>query len=272
MEQYVIRGGQAGFDRLRTLAALRLPDTSRLFDRVGVRPGWRCADLGCGSGDITAEIGRRVGPHGTVTGVDMDPVKVERANATHRLANISFVVADLQTWSEPAGFDLVYCGLVLQHLPDPASMIRRMWEAIRPGGVLVVEDADFDGLFCYPPSAAFDFYAEQYREVLRRRGGDPAIGRKLCRLFLDADIPAPELSLVQRADLRHDDGKGMALSTLVATGEAILSEGLASRDELDRAVAALADYTATPSTVVGDPRIFQVWARAPGGRSHMYLR
>ncbi len=271
MERYVIRGGQAGFDRLRRLAALRLPDTSRLFDRVGVAPGWRCVDLGCGSGDITAEIARRVGPQGTVTGVDMDPIKIELSTATHRLANIDFQVADLETWSDPAGFDMVYCGLVLQHLPDPASLVRRMWAAIRPGGALVVEDADFDGLFCYPPSAAFDFYADNYREVLRRRGGDPAMGRKLCRLFLDAGIPAPELSMVQRA-VPGGDGKGMALSTLVATGDAILSEGLASRDEVDRAVAALADYTADPATVTGEPRIFQVWARAPGGRSHMYLR
>ena len=72
MVRYVIRGGQAGFERLQALARMRLPETSNLLDRVGVAPGWTCLDLGSGSGDFTFELARRVGPTGRVTGLDMD--------------------------------------------------------------------------------------------------------------------------------------------------------------------------------------------------------
>ena len=265
MQRYVIRGGQAGFERLQLLAALRLPDTRDLLDRVGVTPGGRCVDLGSGSGDIAAELARRVGPYGSVTGLDVDGTKVELARAMaagQGLAQLSFAEADLEHWSAPGSYDLVYCGLVLQHLRDPLDLLRRMWAALRPGGALVVEDADFDGLFCSPPNSGFDFYADRYREVLRRSGGDPAIGRKLCRLFLSAGIPSPELKLVQRAD-RTGDGKTMALSTLTATAQAIVAERLATEAEVEDAVRDLAAYTADPGTVIGDPRIFQVWARSP---------
>jgi hypothetical protein len=37
-----------------------------------------------------------------------------------------------------------------------------MWAALRPGGVIIVEDADFDGLFCDPPNDGFEFYPRMY--------------------------------------------------------------------------------------------------------------
>ena len=44
---------------------------------------------------------------------------------------------------------------------------------------MIVEDADFDGWCCHPPNAGFDFFVRAYAEVIRRRGGDHATGRKL---------------------------------------------------------------------------------------------
>jgi len=48
VEQYVIRGGREGYERLLVLARERWPDTAALFGRVGLSPGMRCVDLGCG--------------------------------------------------------------------------------------------------------------------------------------------------------------------------------------------------------------------------------
>jgi ubiquinone/menaquinone biosynthesis C-methylase UbiE len=263
MVRYVIRGGQAGFERLQALAEMRLPETSNLLDRVDMAPGWNCLDLGCGSGDITFEMARRVGPIGRVTGFDMDATKLALAKvaaAERGLDNVDFVEANLDDWSPNPDWDMVYCGLVFQHLPDPLGLLRRMAEAVRPGGVVVVEDADFDGLFCFPSNRGFDFYADSYREALRRRGGDPSVGRKLYQLFTEAGLGSPSLKVVQPANVTGP-GKWMAHSTLAATAESILAEGIASRDAVDAALADLADFTADPNSLVGEPRIFQVWAR-----------
>lgn len=56
MERYVIRGGREGYERLLMLAAARRPETLALFELVGVQPGWRCIDLGCGGGEVTFEL------------------------------------------------------------------------------------------------------------------------------------------------------------------------------------------------------------------------
>jgi SAM-dependent methyltransferase len=240
-----------------------MADTRDLFDRVGVTPGWRCLDLGCGSGDVTFEIARRVGPDGRVTGIDMDATKLELARtaaAELGLTQIEFRSSDVGAWREQDAYDMVYSRFLLEHLRDPVDLLRRMWAAVRPGGAVVVEDADFDGLFCHPPNDGFDFYADNYRRVLALNGGDPAIGRKLYGYFGAAGIPQPELKLVQAA-YASGEGKTLGYSTLEATADSMVDAGLATPDVVNAALASLARFTEDPGTVVGDPRIFQVWCR-----------
>jgi len=226
----------------------------------------RCVDLGCGGGEVTFAIARLVGAAGHVTGVDMDEVKLSlaRASAMQRgCSNVEFRVGNVTDWDEPAGYDLVYCRFLLQHLSRPADLLRRMWAAVAPGGRIVVEDADFEGLFCEPPNDGFAFYARVYPRVLELHGGDAAIGRKLYRYFREASIPDPNLRLAQRADA-NGEAKTLSLSTLEATADAIVEEGLASIEDVTAAIADLAAFTADRTTVVGDPRVFQLWCSRPG--------
>jgi ubiquinone/menaquinone biosynthesis C-methylase UbiE len=79
VERYVIRGGREGYKRLQLLARARWPDTSDLFERVGIQPGMRCLDVGCGGGEVTFEIARMIGPEGSVVGIDIDEGRARRA-------------------------------------------------------------------------------------------------------------------------------------------------------------------------------------------------
>ena len=266
VERYVIRGGREGYNRLLVLARASWPDTAALFSRAGIGPGMKCADLGCGGGEVTLEMARLVDPGGSVTGVDMDEVKLglaRQAAVERGVSNVEFLARNLSNWDEPDAYDVVYSRFVLQHLSEPADLLRRMWAAVRTGGRVIVEDADFDGLCCHPPNAGFDFFVRAYAEVIRRRGGDHAIGRKLYQYFLQAGIPAPQVALVQAVSVRGES-KELAWSTLEATAEAILSEGVATLDELAAALASLRQYTDDQTTLIARPRIFQLWsAREP---------
>ena len=193
----------------------------------------------------------------------MDEVKLDlarRAAAADGLLTIDFRVADVYGLAEPGGYDLVYCRNVLQHLSRPVDVLRSMWDAVRDGGVIVVEDADFEGSFCDPPNDAFDFWVTAYQEVLERHGGDPKIGRKLHRLFDAAGIPTPEFTVVQRVDA-SGEAKTLPHSTVDATAEAIIQAGIASAADVQAALTGLAAFAADPSTVCGSPRLFQAWSR-----------
>jgi SAM-dependent methyltransferase len=262
MTGYVLSGGRPGYDRLAVLARDRWPDTRALLGRAGLSAGMRCIDVGCGGGAVTLEMARLVAPGGTVVGVDADEVKIGLARqvaAERQLGNVEFLALDVRDWAEPGGFDVVYSRFLLQHLSEPASLLRRMWAAVAGDGVLIVEDADFDGWCCDPPNEGLDFFLGSYRRVLARRGGDHAIGRKLRRYFLAAEIPDPQVRLVQ--PVHQGEARTLAWSTLQAVGDAILAERLATADELAAALASLRQLTDDPDALICGPRVFQLWSR-----------
>ncbi len=262
-ERYVIRGGEAGYKRLALLARTRWPDTAALLARAGLAAGMRCLDLGCGGGQVTLEIARLVAPEGSAVGVDMDEIKLALARQTAAddgLVNVEFRQLDVAQWDETDSYDAVYSRFLLQHLDAPVDLLRRMWAAIRPRGVLIVEEADFDGWCCHPANEAFDFFVSAYDMALTRRGGDAAFGRKLYAGFLAAGVPVPEVGLVQPV-WTGGEGKALAWSTLEASAEAIVAERVASRTEVSAALEGLWQFTANPHTLISGPRVFQLWVR-----------
>jgi ubiquinone/menaquinone biosynthesis C-methylase UbiE len=264
-EQYVIRGGQAGYDRLLLLAQKSGRDTSALLKRAGVRTGMRGIDVGCGGGTVTIELAQMTAPDGLITGIDMDAVKLDLAReeaSRRRIDNVEFRTADVNAWDEPATYDLVYSRFLLQHLTARTELVARMWDAVRPGGVLIVEDADFDGWACHPPNAGFDFFVRTYCEALRRRGGDPTAGRQLFEYFVRCGIPTPEMRVVETVD-HAGDTKAMAWSTLDATQEAIVAAGVASAEDVGAALADLRGFTDDATTLISGPRVYQLWVERP---------
>ncbi|MCI4346180.1 MAG: class I SAM-dependent methyltransferase [Thermoplasmata archaeon] len=262
-EEYVLRGGKAGYDRLKVLARERWPDTAALLRRAGIAPGMKCLDLGCDGGTVTLELAKHVAPGGSVVGIDMDQTSLDlarRAAAERGLSNVVFREANANNWEEPGTYDLVYARFLLHHLKQPLGTLRRMWAGVREGGVLVVEDADFGGWCSDPPNEGFDFFVRTYEEVVRKSGGDPHTGRKLRRFFVEAGIPGPELTLVQPVRT-EGEAKMLAWSTLEGSSDAILSNGVATREELDTALARLREFCEDPHTLIAGPRIFQLWAK-----------
>jgi ubiquinone/menaquinone biosynthesis C-methylase UbiE len=263
MERYVIAGGDRGFQRLAVLARLWEPTTLQLFRDVGVGPGMQCLDLGCGGGAVTLAMARLVGPDGHATGMDMDEVKLalgRESAAAQGLSNVTLKTMNVYDFRESGSYDLVYCRFLLQHLSRPVEVVAAMWEAVRPGGVLVVEDADFDGQFCEPPNPGFDFWVEKYQQVLSLNGGDPHSGRRVPGYFREVGVPEPSVAIKQRLE-QSGEGKSMPHSTIETTADAIVEEGLATREQIDAALAGLQALADDEVSVVGTPRTVQVWAR-----------
>ncbi|MDA4123720.1 MAG: class I SAM-dependent methyltransferase [Thaumarchaeota archaeon] len=234
-----------------------------MFARAGLSSGMRCVDLGCGGGEVTLKMARLVAPAGSVVGIDMDSVKLglaRKAAKERGLTNVEFRRLPVQEWDEPGSYDVAYARFLLKHLSQPVALLRRMWTALRPGGLLIVEDADFDGLSSYPSNSGLRFFLRTYSRMIERRGGDHAAGRKLYSYFLEAGIPSPDVSLVGSIHYEGEE-KALPLSTLEATTDSIVSEGIASRDQIAAATVSLEEFTKDSRTLIFGPRVFQLYSR-----------
>jgi SAM-dependent methyltransferase len=260
---YTITGGEQGKRRLDLLAEIMQPTTLRLLADAGLRGGDRCLDLGCGGGNVVLDMARIVGPDGLVTGVDFDPQIVELARQDARDAgagNVEYHAADVRVF-DGGPFDLIYSRFLLSHVSEPGTVLARMRRFAYPGGRIVVEDTDMSGCFCYPHDPANARFVELYTEVVRRGGGDADLGRRLPALVLAAGLADVRWTVFQPV---HASGphKRMTMVTMERIRPAVLRQGLATDQEIDAIIRGMQAFARDPSTLVGMPRMVQVWGTA----------
>lgn len=160
---------------------------SRGWAFLGLRPGGRVLDIGCGPGTATYGLAALVGPFGRVTGIDNNPEMVREANSASYAAGVTGwtvnQVADAAALPfVPASFDACYCERLLQHL-EPEQSERVIDEAKRvvvPGGAVVFVDSDW-GSFSMD---AVDPAIERTLQAINcTRFRNPYSGRTLGRLL-----------------------------------------------------------------------------------------
>jgi ubiquinone/menaquinone biosynthesis C-methylase UbiE len=115
---------------------------------MGIAPGVRVLDAGCGTGVATAELARAVAPGGEAVGVDLSAgfLAVAERRVTGGLP-LRFARGDVTDLPfEDEGFDAVRSERVLQHLSDPDAAIRELMRVTRPGGRVCAIDSDWPSL------------------------------------------------------------------------------------------------------------------------------
>jgi len=102
--------------------------------------GEQVLDIACGTGLVSLEAARAVGPRGRVLGIDLSERMVDAAERRARdlgLSNCSFSRMDAEMLALPnASFDVVLCALGLMYMPNPERALREMSRVLRPGGRL----------------------------------------------------------------------------------------------------------------------------------------
>src|SRR5918911_945773 len=187
-EDYVLRGGRAGAERLRLLNRVKWPTTEPLLRAAGLRAGMSCLDVGCGSGDVTLKMAALVGAEGRVVGVDRDQtiLQLARQEADKEGLPVSFRRLEAEGLADESAYDLVFARYLLSHLPRPQRAVARMKE-----------------------------------------GGDAAIGVRLLGRALEAGLEEVRVGFVVPT-FREGEGKRVTQVTMEHIRGPVVSAGLAS--------------------------------------------
>lgn len=110
---------------------------------VQARPGLRVADLGCGTGELTRALHRRLRARETL-GLDSSPAMLARARELQG-DGLRFEAGDIAAFTPAAPFDLVFSNAALQWVPEHDALLERLSAALAPGGQLALQvPANYD--------------------------------------------------------------------------------------------------------------------------------
>ena len=106
-----------------------------ITDKSGGLFGKRVLDIGCGGGILSESMARR---GARVTGIDMgkEPLGVARLHALEQGVELEYrqMTAEAHADEAPGQYDVVTCMEMLEHVPDPASIVRACAQLVKPGG------------------------------------------------------------------------------------------------------------------------------------------
>jgi ubiquinone/menaquinone biosynthesis C-methylase UbiE len=130
-------------------------ERKRMVADLGLEPGDRVLDLGCGIGLWSGWLAEQMAPDGWAAGVDVSLASISIARERTRLgphgAMIAYVVGDAYAIPfESQSFDLVFCANTLEYLDDPCHYLQEMKRVVRRGGKVAVKDIDAGHMALYP--------------------------------------------------------------------------------------------------------------------------
>ena len=245
--------------RFNALATLLDPVTFRHFETVGVAPGWHCWEVGAGGATVPGWLAARVGPSGRVLATDIDTAWMDDASGFEVRRH------DVGVDPPPAGpFDLVHARLVLVHVPQRAAALQAMVDSLRPGGWLVIEDADpaLQPLICPDESGPAQQLANRlrqgFRALMAERGADLAFGRTLPRILREGGLQEVEADAF--FPITSPACTALEAATVEQIRARLVSAGIATDADIDEHLA----NVATGQMDLATAPLISAWGRKPG--------
>jgi SAM-dependent methyltransferase len=251
--------------------------SAKIFPTLDVGEGDTVVDVGCGFGDTAIAFARRVGPKGSVLGIDCCDGFLEfgRADAEAAgVANLAFVEGDAQTYAFEPVHDFCFSRFGTQFFENPVAGLRNMRTSLKPGGVMTmivwrtIDDNPWLGL----PKEIVLRYLPPPGDDARSCGPGPFS-------MADEDMVAKQLEIAGYADIRFervdaplmvgsnpDDAVGFQIA-LGPAGEVYREAGAEAERrhaEIDAALKAELSKYATNEGIVMDSSSWVISARNPG--------
>jgi len=254
------------YQRLRDQALMWQRATEEVLDRIGLRPGMSCLDVGSGPGAVMRLMADRVGPTGRVTGIEIDGALGSHALADLRAQGgcefelIEANVLDLDT-VPGAPFDLTFCRLFLMHMQEPVAALEKMMFWTKPGGTVVAQEFDFGAIAVEPICPAMAEFNRVFEGVFRGQGRNLRAGRQLPAQFEAAGLGLPDGTSAEAKFLPLKDMAQMLIGVYQGLFAAAAELGIADATRADEFKADMAEAASDGRYYCLTPILIAAWKR-----------
>ncbi len=243
--------------RFAALAAIYDPQTIHHLETLRVASGWRCLEVGAGSGTIAKWLADRVGPTGHVLVTDVDTRFLEP------LRSPTLDVRAHNIGSDPlpdAEFDLIHTRLVLMHVRERNIALARMVSSLKPGGWLLVEEYDSCSILPDPTLGSGEVLLQTHAAMLRllEDGGvNRRYGRLLSGLLRESGLTSVGASAQLFMWQSGSPGIAMMRANFEQLREAMIEAKYITPQQFDEDLARLND----PSFMMPSTILWSAWGR-----------
>jgi ubiquinone/menaquinone biosynthesis C-methylase UbiE len=251
--------------------------SAKIFPALALRRGDNVLDVGCGWGDTTIEIARRVGAAGEVVGLDCCDAFLDQGRADAKaagLTNLKFLEANVETHAFAPDHDFCFSRFGTQFFENPVAGLRNMRSALRPGGIMtmIVWRARADNPWLTLPKEVVSRYLPPVMEHAASCGPGPFS-------MADTEVVTEQLRIAGYSDAKfervdadvmvgRDVDEAVAFQLAIGpAGEVYREAGKEAERQHDTLVAALKDELCgfvRPEGVMMGSSSWMVTARNPG--------
>lgn len=216
----------------------------------------------CGNGQITLQLAKIVGPNGNMTGVDSDQYYIQQARRKvirAQSTTTNFYTVESFQQRKVKKFHFIYCRFLFSQSADPLADIQYLYQLLKPGGILLLEDMDISQMNCFPNSSAMLKFKTLLKGLYKSRS---LLGN------FDQSIPE-KLRKGQFYNIQHQlmiphflngPTKKIASLTLENQADALQQEGLITLSELQKLQMELLAFENLEQSVISLPCIYQAKA------------
>lgn len=241
------------------------PHVLDAWRRAGIAPGASVIDAGAGPGYASLDLAEIVEEDGRVIALERSERftgALARAAASRGLANVETRNIDLVDDAIPAsGVDAVWIRWVFAFVSDPIAVLKKLADAIRPGGVFVIHEYMDWGTMNWTPRrpALTDFIETTIREW-RASGGEPDIAVKLLPMLSKAGLRLREARPIIHA-VRPDNYVWRWPSSFIPNhARDLAASGAVTKDWAEEVEREFKAAEADPETIMTTPLVMEIIA------------
>jgi len=256
MSDYLLDNAWAGaLDRFALLESIYDPASIKRMNRIGIAEGWKCFVPGAGRASLAHWLSDRVGESGEVFATDIDT----RLFPEQTSPNIRWTTHDITKDALEANyFDFAHVRLLLMHLRDPLQALQKIARALKPGGVVLLEEYDlFSASWCGHPEVAL--FWEKAAAAWGKASLQFSLGARLSAMAMECGLRCSWIEAHPCSFQGRSAEANFHRMTALQSKAKLVGPGLLTEEEF----MATMNFFSTPTRVLSGPTIVALAAQKP---------